>query len=72
MTEKPKRPFLNILEDDPHELVVHEYIKWCDKRISELEAENLRLRKIAAHVPSKIYIAAKNAAGFAEPIKPRG
>lgn len=39
-------------------------------RVQELEAENTRLRKIAAHVPVKVYIAAKEAAGFGIPIKP--
>lgn len=38
-------------------------------RIRELEAKNIRLRKIAAHVPSKIYIKAKEIAGFGVPIK---
>jgi hypothetical protein len=33
--------------------------------IRELEAENLQLRKIAAHVPAREYIKAKEAAGFA-------
>lgn len=35
------------------------------ERIRELEAENLKLRKIAAHVPSRAYIKAKETAGFA-------
>lgn len=34
------------------------------RRVAELEVTNERLRKIAAHVPGKVYIEAKEAAGF--------
>ena len=40
--------------------------------IDRLRTENLRLRKIAAHVPGNVYIAAKEAAGYATEIKPVG
>ena len=36
--------------------------------MEKMLAENERLRKIAAHVPGKIYIAAKEAAGFANTV----
>lgn len=34
------------------------------KTIEQLQMENAKLRKIAAHVPPRIYIAAKEQAGF--------
>lgn len=37
-----------------------------------LEDENLKLRKIAAHVPGDVYIKAKEAAGFGEAIRTCG
>ena len=33
-----------------------------------LFSENTKLRKIAAHVPSRVYIKAKEAAGFADTV----
>jgi len=48
-----------------------EVLRKAEASVEELEAENRRLRKVAAHVPAKAYIAAKAAAGFSEPIIPQ-
>ena len=45
-------------------------IERLEARVAKLEAENLELRQIAAHVPGKVYIAAREAAGKAHFIKP--
>lgn len=37
--------------------------------LAELQGENERLRKILAHVPAKVALAAKEKAGFGETIK---
>ena len=41
----------------------------CSERVRELREENKRLRKIAAHVPAAVYIAAKEAAGYGEQVR---
>lgn len=40
-----------------------------DSTTEELRAENLRLRKIAAHVPAMVYIKAKEEAGYGVEVK---
>lgn len=40
-----------------------------DSPIEALRAENLRLRKIAAHVPAMVYIKAKEEAGYGVEVK---
>ena len=42
------------------------------RRIAGLRAENNRLRRILAHVPGKVAIIAKEAAGFGECVIPKG
>lgn len=39
--------------------------------LDRLKAENIKLRKILAHVPARIALKAKEDAGFGEPVKPR-
>lgn len=46
-----------------------ETIKLQDKRIEALEAENKRLRHIASHIDPRVYIAAKEKAGYGTEIK---
>lgn len=48
----------------------HEYQEAIRAYIAALEAENEKLSKIAAFVPGKIYIEAKERAGFGEAIIP--
>lgn len=40
--------------------------------VDRLKAENLKLRKILAHVPAGIALKAKEDAGFGEPIRLQG
>ena len=45
-------------------VLLKEQIQLADS-LERLNADNLKLRKIAAHVPAKIYIQAKEKAGYA-------
>lgn len=38
-------------------------------KVSRLEAENVKLRKIASYVPADIYLSAKESAGYGEIVK---
>ena len=48
------------------QLISSDGVLWED--IQFLLAENMKLRKIASHVPGKIYIEAKESAGFGDVI----
>ena len=48
---------------------IAESLRRAAVELHELRAENLRLRKIAARVPAREYIRAKDAAGFGEAVK---
>lgn len=57
---------------DPTEAVAA-VLQWRDedgKQIQELQDGMLRLRKIAAHVPSRVYMKAREDAGYPVIIKP--
>ena len=45
------------------------YIAWLEEGFAKARLLNRELRKIASHVPPTIYLKAKEAAGYGEPIR---